>query len=126
MRYFGLWTDPDGAPEKYLAEKDALHAGKAPEQEIVALTVKAVANAFMRIKQQAVDAGELSPHTWADYLSIMTKMLAKFSKQRLVADLGAEDFAALKSKLAKKNGPPRMSTIIQAVRCAFKQPTKPG
>ena len=28
MHYFGPWDAPDGALKKYLAEKDALHAGK--------------------------------------------------------------------------------------------------
>jgi hypothetical protein len=28
LHYFGKWGDPDGALKKYLAEKDALHAGR--------------------------------------------------------------------------------------------------
>jgi hypothetical protein len=28
MHYFGLLQDPDGALEKYVAEKDYLHAGR--------------------------------------------------------------------------------------------------
>jgi len=35
-------------------------------------------------------------------------------------DLDPGDFASLKSKLARKNSPPRMSTIIQVIRSAFK------
>jgi integrase len=120
LHYFGPWSDPGGALAKYLEQKDALHAGMTPRQDPAAVTVKDVASAFMRAKQEAVDAGELSPRTWADYHSIMQKMLAGLGKHRLVADLQPSDFAALKSKLAKKNGPPRMSTIIQVVRCAFK------
>ena len=30
LHYFGPWSDPDGALKKYLAEKDALHAGRKP------------------------------------------------------------------------------------------------
>ena len=30
LHYFGPWADPDGALEKYLKAKDALHAGRKP------------------------------------------------------------------------------------------------
>src|SRR5262249_50805267 len=39
---------------------------------------------------------------------------------RLLADVGPDDFAALRNKLAKKWGPHRLSKTIQFVRCAFK------
>jgi integrase len=126
LYYFGPWADPDAALAKYLAEKDALDAGKTPRQDPAALTVKDVANGFLNAKQQSVEAAELSPRTWADYRSIMGKMLAGLGKQRLVADLAPPDFAALKSKPAKKNGPPRMSTIVQVIRCAFKHAYEAG
>src|SRR5262245_45911286 len=65
--YFGPWADPDAALAKYLAQKDALHAGRTPRPDPAALTVKYVANDFLNAKRQAVEAGELSPRTWADY-----------------------------------------------------------
>ena len=67
MHYFGKWADPDGALAKYLEQKDALHAGRKPRLESVVLTVKDVANAFLTHKKALLDAGELSPRTWADY-----------------------------------------------------------
>src|SRR6516162_9602669 len=65
--YFGPWDDPDGALKKYLAEKDALHAGRKPRPDPEAVTVKDVANAFLNAKDALLDAGELSPHTRANY-----------------------------------------------------------
>src|SRR5437762_4779901 len=55
--YFGSWDDPDAALQKYLAQKDALHAGRKPKPDPDALTVKDAANAFLNDKQALVDAG---------------------------------------------------------------------
>src|SRR5262249_3672951 len=71
-------------------------------------------------KAEARDAGELSPRTWADYKAIMGMMLDGLGKQRLITDLRPDDFGQLKNKLAKRNGPHRMCTIIQVIRCAFR------
>jgi hypothetical protein len=120
MHYFGPWADPDAALKEYLEQKDALHAGKTLRPDPASLIVKDIANAFLIAKEQAVNAGELSPRTWADYRAIMDMMVHGFGKHRPVADLDPQDFAALKTKLAKKNGPARMSTIVQVIRCAFK------
>src|SRR6266536_3398823 len=120
MHYFGPWNDPDGALKKYLEQKDALHAGRTPRADPSALTVKDVANAFLNARKQALDTGGLSPRTWADYKSIMDMLVSGLGKGRLVADLAPDDFAALKAKLAKRNGPARMSTLVQVIRCAFK------
>jgi integrase len=126
MHYFGPWADPDAALAKYLEQKDALHAGKTPRPDPEAATVKEVANAFLNAKKEAVAARELSPRTWADYKSIMDMLVGGLGKNKPVAALEPQDFAAIKSKLAKKNGPPRMSTIIQVIRCAFKHAYESG
>jgi integrase len=119
LHYFGPWDDPDGALAKYLEQKDALHSGRTPRRDPGDLTVKGVANTYLNAKREAVDAGELSPRTWADYRIIMDGLVEGLGKQRLVADLRPEDFAALKNKLAKQNGPVRISKIVQVIRCAF-------
>src|SRR5262249_13465299 len=75
---------------------------------------------FLAEKKNARDRGELSPRTWADYDSIMVMLAKGFGKKRLVNSLDPQDFSALKKKLAKRNGPARMSTIVQVIRSAFK------
>ena len=112
IHYFGPWSDPDGALAKYLEQRDDLHAGRTPGHRPAApatLTVKDVANAFLNAKREARDAGELSPRTWLDYKAIMAMMLAGLGKHRGATSLKPHDFAALKTKLARRNGPQRMT-----------------
>ncbi len=120
MVYFGPWADPDAALAKYLEQKDALHAGRKPRPDPEALTVKDVANAFLNSKTALLDAGELSPRTWADYKRVCDLLVAHFGKQRVVSDLRPEDFAGLRKKAAKKWGPHRLATTIQYARSVFK------
>src|SRR5262245_6404338 len=70
LHYFGRWDEPEAALERYLDQKDALHSGRTPRPDPEELTVKDAANAFLNAKQSLVDAGELSPRTWAEYKEI--------------------------------------------------------
>jgi integrase len=119
--YFGPWEDLDGALARYQAEKDALAAGQAPEPDREEnLTVKGLVNAFLNHKQNMLDAGELSPRTFADYLSTGQLVAAQFGKTRLVSSLKQGDFAGLRRKMAQKWGPVRVGNVITRVRCLFK------
>jgi hypothetical protein len=120
LHYFGPWSDPDGALAKYLEQKDALHAGRRPREATEGLAVKELANAFLNAKQALVDAGELSPRTWAEYKAMAAELVGHLGKARLVSDLDPDDFAALRNKLAKKWGPHRLKKAIQYIRSIFK------
>jgi integrase len=126
MHYFGPWDDPDDALKKYLEQKDDLHAGRKPRSGPEALTVKELANAFLNQKQALVQAGELSPLTWGDYKTACDEVVAAFGKSRLLSDVGPDDFAQLRERLARKWGPQRLSKTIQFVRCAFKYAYEAG
>src|SRR5262245_44075041 len=120
LHYFGPWDDPDGALQKYLEQKDALHAGKKPRTDPEALTVKDVANAFLNHKKALVDGGELSPRTWDEYKAVADEVVGRFGKRRLVSDLGPDDFASLRDRFARKWGPHRLAKAIQYTRSVFK------
>lgn len=120
LHYFGPWADPDSALKKYLDQKEALHAGRIPRPGPQTLTIKNVANAFLNAKREALEAGELSPRTWRDYRSIMDALVEGLGRHRSVTSLDPQDFAILKRKLSKRNGPHRLCTVIQVIRCAFK------
>jgi integrase len=120
MHYFGPWSDPGAALEKYLEQKDALHAGRKPRPDPEAATVKDAANAFLNQKKALLEAGELSPHTFANYKRAADELVAHMGKTRIVADLDTQDFAALRNKMAKKWGPHRLAVTIQHIRSVFK------
>lgn len=121
MHYFGAWADPDGALKRYLAEKDALHAGRKPRPDTEAVTVKDLANSYLNTKKALLDAAELSPHTWRNYQQAAQLIVTHFGKTRVVADLGPDDFAELRAVMTKKKwGPVRIRDFVQRVRSVFK------
>jgi integrase len=120
LHYFGPLDNPDAALQKYLDQKDDLHAGRTPRPDPAALMVKDVANAFLNGKQALVDAGELSPRTWVEYKAMADELVVHAGKARLVADLRPDDFASLRNRLAKKWGPHRLRKAIQYLRSMFK------
>ncbi len=121
VHYFGHWADPDGALDKYLKQKDALHAGKLPREETDGvLTVNQLANAFLIHKQALVDAGELGQRSWDEYKSVAVLLIKHFGKHRLVDDLGPDDFARLRMLMSEKWGPVRLGNVMQRIRSVFK------
>jgi hypothetical protein len=87
LHYFGPWGDPDGALDRYEAQKEALHAGLTPRPDTRTLTVKSVVTAFLEHKEALLEAGELSPRTYAEYKATTDLLMARFGNGRLVADL---------------------------------------
>jgi integrase len=120
VHYFGPWENPNAALQSYLEQRDALHAGRKPREAAGGLVVKELANAFLNHKKSRLDTGELSPRTWAEYKETTDLLVSNFGRSRLVADLGPDDFAALRDKMAKRWGPTRLGNAVQRVRSVFK------
>jgi integrase len=118
--YFGKWDDPDGALQKYLEQKDDLHAGRTPRPAQEVLVLKDAVNAFLNAKRNKVESGELTEPTWTEYKVACDTVIAAFGKRRRVADLGPDDFGKLRKKLAARFGPVRLGNTIQAIRSVFK------
>jgi integrase len=120
MYYFGPWSDPDGALQKYLEQKDALHGGRKHREASGGTTVKDLCNRFLTAKLALVQSGELTNRSWQDYKAACDLIVSHFGKGRLVADLDPEDFAALRTKMAKRWGPVTLGNVIQRMRVVFK------
>lgn len=82
--------------------------------------MKVLANAYLNHKQALLDAGELSPRTWRIAKEATDLLVSQFGKNRIVVDLGQEDFATLRKWMAKKWGPVHLGDFIQRIRCVFK------
>jgi integrase len=84
------------------------------------MTVKDLANGFLNHKQALVESEELSPRMWQDYKAAADVLVSHLGKSRSVADVGPDDFASLRKKLAKKWGPVTLGNVIQRIRSLFK------
>ena len=120
------WIDKEGgwqaALELYKAQADDLHAGKTPRVKKTGegLKLKDLCNHFYTAKKRKLAAGEISAATFAGHQQITDLLIEQFGRDRLVDDLAAEDFAALRATMAERWGPVRLSNGITRVKSVFK------
>jgi site-specific recombinase XerC len=117
--YFGKWDDPEGALQRYLDHKDALHAGRNPD-EAEGPTVFSLCGRFLTAKKNRLDSGELSIHSFNEYTATCKRLLKAFGRNRLVSALRPDDFERLRVQIAKRWGPVRLGNEIMRVRSVFK------
>src|SRR5262245_28690794 len=133
IHYFGRWArrvngkmervEGDGwkeALEEYKAVADDLHAGRTPRVRADGLTVADLCNRFLTAKKHQLDASEITARTFAEYKQTTDRLVGTFGKTRLVDDLAADDFEALRAEVAKAWGPVRLGNEVQRVRTVFK------
>jgi len=122
--YFGkVADDPTGqaALSLWLEQRDELLAGRQPRsKDDAGLTMKDLANRFLEVKQQRVDAGKIKQLSWNDYRDTCLRLCDVFGKTRLVSDLRTEDFEVLQAGIEKTRGPVSTGNEIQRVRVVFK------
>jgi integrase len=132
--YFGRWAnrangklvrvEGDGWQETlelYKSRADDLHAGRTPRvKNPDGLTVATLCNRFLTAKLRKKESGELTDQTFADYKIITDLIVATFGTERLVDDLAADDFARLRSVMAKRWGPERLGNSIVRIRSVFR------
>ncbi|MHC4647020.1 MAG: tyrosine-type recombinase/integrase [Planctomycetota bacterium] len=113
--YFGPWAEPEKALAKYMAQRDALHAGRHPKQRGNA-TVGDACNHFLLAKQRLTTVGELSQRTWDDYRMVCARVIEVLGRDRDAGDLQPDDFARLRAAFAATHGPVVLSGDITRVR----------
>ncbi len=120
LHYFGPWSDPEGALQKYLDQKDDLHAGRKPRGRADELTLRDLVNQFLTHKRHLADTREITERTFGEYHATCELLVSTFGRDRAVTDLRPEDFADLRAKLARKWGSITLGNAIQRVRSVFR------
>ena len=120
LHYFGPWSDPNAALQRYVEQKDDLLAGRTPRVKVDGLTMRDLVNRFLTSKQHLCDAGEITQRTFDDYHHTGERILEVFGRDRLVLDLAADDFEQLRADLAKTRKAVALGNEIQRVRMVFK------
>jgi integrase len=133
IHYFGRWAktvngrrvrvEDDGwkeALEAYRAVADDLHAGRTPRTKTDGLTVAELCNRFLTAKLRKLESSELGPRMFAEYRETTDRIVTAFGKTRLVDDLAAGDFEALRASMAKCWGPVRLGNTISRVKSVFR------
>ncbi len=116
MHYFGTWDDPTAALQKYLDQKDALHAGRMPRARSEdAFTVRDLLNRFMVSKDHLQDTGEITARTRNDYFATCERIGQAFGLSRVLDDLCPDDFEELRKKMARTWGPVTLGNEIQRI-----------
>ena len=125
FHYFGPWSDPNGALQKYLDQRDDLHTGRAPRGKLVGLAIRDLCNRFLTNRRDRVETGELTHRSFQGYYNVCARVVGMFG-DRLASDLDATDFAAMRREYATTHGPAALGLDIRQVRTMFKWAHEPG
>jgi len=94
VRFFGVWTDPEAAVQRYYAQAGDPHAGREPRSSTLSpdeLTVKNVCNEFLSWQKGKLGAGEVGARWFEDCRTILKNFARRVGKQHSVDDLRPED-----------------------------------
>lgn len=123
--YFGkIADDLDGA--KALAqlnrEWEYLSQGRTPPPVDTGdgCTIRNLCNAFLTMKRNRLDSGELSTHTFAKYYETCELLIGHFGRDRRVDDLRPDDFEGFRKALATGCGIVTLKSKVNRCRVILK------
>ena len=102
VHFFGVWDSPDVALQYYLRIATDLHAGRSPQKTTVLpgqITVKDVCNEYLTYQMRKADAGDISVRWFEDCRRAAACFTRCVGSNRLVEDLGPEDFRRFRQHL---------------------------
>lgn len=101
LHYFGAWADPDSALEQFLADKDALYAGREPKPTTDGLSLKELMSHFLDAKQLLVESGEMEQRSLNDLKATCVNIGKSLGLNRPVDDLDSRDFQQLRKDIGR-------------------------
>jgi hypothetical protein len=125
LKYFGkISDDPQGmaAIKRFEAEWPYLKDGRTPPPVGAddGCTVQYLCNKFLTSKRAKLDTGELSPRSFNDYFRTCEIIIGQFGLYRRVDDLRSDDFAGLRTTLAKTRGVVSIKNEVTRIRIVLK------
>jgi len=122
FHYFGPWSDPEGALERFNREWPYLSDGRTPPSTNTsgACTMRTLCNSFLTSKAHKLEAVELSRRSFGDYHVICQRLIDEFGRDRPIDDIRSDGFRRFRAKLAKTMGPVALGNTIVRCRSAFK------
>jgi integrase len=117
--FFGVWADANAALQRYHGQAHDLHNGNRPQRRD-RLTVGDLGNRFLTSKKRLHDAGEITDRTFAEYYRVCEVLLEMLRWDKIVEELGPNDFERVRGKLAERWGPVRLGNTMQCMRSVFK------
>ncbi|MDG2384160.1 MAG: hypothetical protein P8N76_20995 [Pirellulaceae bacterium] len=104
MYYFGSWANPLGALRKYEKWRELQRTDYAPRDR-GGLTIKQLFDACLASREADLRSGEIVQRTFDSLLKTGKFDADFFGRQRPVASLKPNDFAALKTNFAERKNP---------------------
>jgi len=118
FHYFGPWSDPNGALDKYLKERDFLYAGKPPPLPD-GVTLLELADRYMASKLAAVERGELNRQHYRDCKRDTQLASDTLGPRRLASTLTMEDFRVLRAKISDGRNATTITNTVNRIRAMF-------
>lgn len=122
IKYFGKWSTVTWkeALEQYQKTKDALYAGRDPEDYSSGLGMYDLTQFFLVAKENAMLSGELSMRSFNDYKRTCVHLCDKIGDNRSVVSLAPTDFDELRLSMSKRLGKVALGNEISRIRTVFK------
>jgi integrase len=131
--FFGVVTDPDGALNKYLAERDEIHAGRDPRRGAASsrvspseLTVAELCNLFLHRQWERSERGEITKQHFEDCVKACKRLVDHIGRFHRATAMTPTDFAAYKATFPKTWGAEMCGGHIQKIRSVFRWAAEAG
>ncbi|MGE0378590.1 MAG: tyrosine-type recombinase/integrase [Planctomycetaceae bacterium] len=120
--YFGPLRDWEAALRLFNHEWPYIIQGRTPPPLDVegGCTMRDLCNAFIVHKQNRMEGGELSPHSYAGYFRTCERLIAHFDATRRVDDLRPDDFEAFRKSLGDGCNTVTLGSKINRARVVLK------